>query len=165
VVLLASIATAAFILALIIFFLSVRGALRKEYNEALFNPKYQDLSKEPVLPRRSPRGAFQVNDGVRGEPHTCPVCAAKFEHGETVRSKIFPPTERNDRLLHISGCLYCLNGGRARECPVCGAALALDEALTARIFQRKEKSHVHIVGCPHCRLGKRNSAAGAPRIR
>ena len=150
----ASIAIAAFILALIIFLLSVRGGLKKEYTDALYHPTYQDLSKEPLFPRL-PKGAFQVNDGVRGEPHTCPVCAAKFEHGETVRSKIFPPTERNDRLLHISGCLYCLGGERVRECPVCGASLALDESLTARIFPRKEKSHVHIVGCPHCRLGRR----------
>ncbi|MDR2481668.1 MAG: hypothetical protein LBD07_05185 [Spirochaetaceae bacterium] len=97
---------------------------------------------------------MQIKEGKRGEPHTCPVCAAKFERGETVRSKIFPPTNRNDRLLHISGCPFCLKGERKRECPVCGAELKIEEYLTARIFQRKEKSHVHILGCNHCRLGR-----------
>ncbi|MDR2467574.1 MAG: hypothetical protein LBD22_01275 [Spirochaetaceae bacterium] len=120
---------------------------QEEMPELLSVPSPKSKRKKTIAGESS----FPVTEGRRGDPHTCPVCAAKFEHGESVRSKIFPPTARNDRLLHISGCSHCLNGKRRRECPVCGAELALNEFLTARIFQRPGKSHVHIVGCSHCR--------------
>jgi len=92
-----------------------------------------------------------IKTGVRGEPRTCPVCAAVFEHGERVKSKVFPQTQKDGRLLHILGCPYCINGERQRACPVCGAELSPEEYLTARIFPRIEKSHVHVLGCNHCR--------------
>jgi hypothetical protein len=94
-----------------------------------------------------------VSDGIRGEPRTCPICAARFEHGENVRSKRFPAVEgKEERTLHILGCIYCADGERERLCPVCKATLTVDEWLTAKIFSREDKDHVHIVGCNHCRL-------------
>jgi uncharacterized protein YbaR (Trm112 family) len=96
--------------------------------------------------------AGQVRDGVRGEPRVCPICAALFEHGEMVKSKIFPSTGKQDRLMNILGCPYCRNGERIRKCPVCDAELGVDEYLTARVFDRPEKMHVHVLGCNHCRL-------------
>jgi hypothetical protein len=82
------------------------------------------------------------------------VCAVLFERGETVASKIFPPTAKNERLLHITGCPHCLNGGRRRLCPVCGAELALDEYLSARVYPQRGRPHVHVVGCTHCSRGR-----------
>ncbi|MDR2510504.1 MAG: hypothetical protein LBC77_07675 [Spirochaetaceae bacterium] len=150
--LLTAIAVASFIMALVILLFFRLGGFYRSGGEP-------PLAPPPPRNKRSKRGEisarFAVTEGIRGEPHTCPVCAAKFEHGETVRSSILPPTARGDRLLHISGCMYCVAGERRRECPVCGAELSVDEYLTARIFQRPEKkTHVHIVGCNHCRLGR-----------
>jgi hypothetical protein len=121
----------------------------------LFFRFYQDSARDARdsgAARRSKALAGRVRDGVRGEPHVCPVCAAFFEHGETVKSKIFPSTGKQDRLMNILGCPYCLNGERVRKCPVCGAELSTDEYLTARVFDRPEKMHVHVLGCNHCRL-------------
>ncbi|GMO21516.1 MAG: hypothetical protein Ta2B_00320 [Termitinemataceae bacterium] len=92
-------------------------------------------------------------EGKRGEARTCPICAARFEHGETVRSKRFPSTGRFDRLLHISGCPFCSKGERKRVCPVCGAELSATDYLIARIYERPGKSHVHVQGCVHCLIG------------
>ncbi|MDR0526652.1 MAG: hypothetical protein LBG79_02360 [Spirochaetaceae bacterium] len=163
--LLTSIAVASFILAVLLLF------LLKYFAPSVFSKNHAKSSgnmcaehgesKESASKKKKKSGNsgnFEVNEGKRGDPHTCPVCAAKFEHGESVRSKIFPPTERNDRLLHISGCFYCCyEGGRKRECPVCGAELSLSDYLTARIFVKRDKSHVHIVGCPHCRSGRHSA--------
>lgn len=146
--LLTAIAVASFILAvLLLFFLrffTQNSSNKEEAPREVFKPVLTNISQP-----------HKVAEGRRGDPHTCPVCAAKFEHGESIKSKILPPTDSSDRILHISGCPYCCyEGGRKRECPVCGAELALNEYLSARIFNRREKSHVHIVGCPHCRRAK-----------
>ncbi|MDR0551308.1 MAG: hypothetical protein LBG72_04740 [Spirochaetaceae bacterium] len=100
--------------------------------------------------KNAPFPAYKPRDGKRGEARTCPVCAARFELGENVRSKIFPDTGKHDRLLHILGCKFCLSGGRERRCPVCGGELSVDEYLIARIFERPGKSHVHVQGCVVC---------------
>jgi hypothetical protein len=97
---------------------------------------------------------FEPTEGVAGDPRTCPLCAAKFEHGELVRSKAFPTSESEKgwRMLHMEGCRYCLNGKRVRVCPVCGAQVDVTEYLVARLYERPGKSHVHILGCVHCRI-------------
>jgi hypothetical protein len=99
-----------------------------------------------------------IPEGERGDARTCPICAARFEHGETVKSKIFLPLPgRFDRLLHITGCPFCLQGERERKCPVCGGALSPDDYLVARIWQRPGKSHVSVQGCVRCLVGRGRS--------
>jgi hypothetical protein len=102
-----------------------------------------------LKPRRQ-SGAVQ--EGIRGDARTCPICAARFEHGEKIKSKIFPPSGRPYRLLHILGCSFCLEGERRRLCPVCGAELSTGDYLVARIWQNPIKPQVRIQGCLHCFL-------------
>jgi hypothetical protein len=92
-----------------------------------------------------------------GAPQTCPVCSAKLDGGELVKSSAFPSlTGGKDRLMHIRGCVYCLNGERDRICPVCGARLGAKDILIARMFERPRRAHVHVLGCSKCRgPGKR----------
>jgi hypothetical protein len=86
-----------------------------------------------------------------GEPKTCPVCAARLPPGELVKSAAFPAAGGKDRMMHIFGCIYCLEGERARSCPVCGSVIDRDEILFARIFDKPGRSHVHVLGCSRCR--------------
>jgi hypothetical protein len=86
-----------------------------------------------------------------GSPRSCPVCSAQLFHGEQIQSVAFPPSTGTDRLMHISGCIYCMNGGRRRICPVCGAVLVPGEVLIARFFEKPPRSHVHVLGCSQCR--------------
>ncbi|MDR2344282.1 MAG: hypothetical protein LBD86_07115 [Spirochaetaceae bacterium] len=97
--------------------------------------------------------AVYIHEGKRGDARTCPLCAARFEQGDNVKSKIFPPSGRDYRLLHISGCGYCMNGERQRLCPVCGAELSTGEYLIARIWQHPVKPEVRVQGCVHCISG------------
>jgi hypothetical protein len=92
-----------------------------------------------------------VETGLPGAPQTCPVCSAKLEKGERVKSTAFPSFTGKDRMMYIRGCLYCLDGGRNRLCPVCGAALDSADILIARMFERPGRSHVHVLGCSRCR--------------
>jgi hypothetical protein len=58
--------------------------------------------------------------------------------------------------MHITGCVYCLDGSRPRICPVCGTELTPEEILFARFFEKPGRSHVHVLGCTRCRRpGKR----------
>jgi hypothetical protein len=95
---------------------------------------------------RPPRGT-----GIPGDPQICPVCSARLEKGQLVRSMAYPSFNGTDRLMHIKGCAYCLDGARPRICPVCGVRLQGDEILVARIFERPGRSHVHVLGCSRCR--------------
>ena len=85
----------------------------------------------------------------------CPICQSGLFKGENIISKVYRPRNVPDQLCTISGCPHCYPGtepGVRRTCPVCHANLAADEALTARLFNKSvSKSHVHILGCPHCR--------------
>ena len=90
----------------------------------------------------------------------CPVCQSGLFKGENIISKVYRPRNVPDQLCTISGCPHCYPGtepGVRRTCPVCHANLAADEALTARLFNKSvSKSHVHILGCPHCRKNSHN---------
>ena len=99
--------------------------------------------------KRRPAG-----EGVPGAPRTCPVCSAKLEVGEMVKSVAFPSLGGYDRLMYISGCVYCLEGDRTRSCPVCNTILLEDEFLVARLFDKPYRSHVHVIGCSHCKKVK-----------
>ncbi|MDR1566463.1 MAG: hypothetical protein LBS48_04165 [Treponema sp.] len=109
---------------------------------------------------RKRRGRRPGGESFPGAPQTCPVCSAKLNEGELVKSSAFPSLNGGkDRFMHIRGCVYCLHGDRARVCPVCGRVLKDDEILVARMFERpRRRSHVHVLGCSHCRgTGKRPS--------
>lgn len=103
--------------------------------------------------RQKKTGTLPVKDspGSSGAPRTCPVCSAWLVPGERVKSTAFPSLKGKDRMMHITGCVYCIEGNRLRICPVCGAELARDEILFARLFDKPGRSHVHILGCSHCR--------------
>lgn len=92
-------------------------------------------------------------DGAPGDPQVCPVCSARLNKGELIKSMAFPSlTGGKDRFMHIRGCVYCLEGDRPRLCPVCGASLLDSEILIARMFERPHRrSHVHVLGCSRCR--------------
>ncbi|MDR3303928.1 MAG: hypothetical protein LBS86_05905 [Treponema sp.] len=81
----------------------------------------------------------------------CPVCSAALPAGERVHSTVFPPEGDRTRMMHILGCVYCLAGEGKRVCPVCGLTLSAREPLVARVFERPGRTHVHVLGCAHCR--------------
>ncbi|MCL1928963.1 MAG: hypothetical protein FWG07_09265 [Treponema sp.] len=105
----------------------------------------------PVF-RRKNRRLKPKGESFPGAPRTCPVCSAKLEKGERVKSSAFPSLGGYDRLMHISGCCYCLEGDRRRVCPVCGAVLREEEFLVARLFEKPVRSHVHVLGCSRCKM-------------
>jgi hypothetical protein len=84
----------------------------------------------------------------------CPICLFRMDNGEMIKTTAFPSMTAwdKDRLMHIHGCVYCMDGKRERLCPVCGKTLSLSDFLVARIFDRPHKrSHVHVLGCTQCR--------------
>ena len=87
-----------------------------------------------------------------GEPQVCPICSSKLD-GDLVRTLAYPSiTGGKDRLMHIRGCMYCIEGNFERYCPVCSAPLAVNEVLVARMFDRPHhRPHVHVLGCIYCR--------------
>ena len=89
-----------------------------------------------------------------GEPQVCPICSSKLERSDYVKTHAFPSiTGGKDRLMHIRGCMFCMEGNLERNCPVCNATLADEEFLVARLFERpRRRAHVHVIGCNHCRL-------------
>ncbi|GHV85580.1 hypothetical protein AGMMS50230_11880 [Spirochaetia bacterium] len=105
----------------------------------------------PVF-RRKRRNPKARSEGIPGAPRTCPVCSARLERGERVKSSAFPSMGGADRMMHISGCVYCLEGDRRRVCPVCGAVLREEEFLIARLFEKPVRSHVHVLGCTRCKM-------------
>jgi hypothetical protein len=103
---------------------------------------------------KNPKGRYQktaVQEGIPGNPKTCPVCSSLLEYGERVKSAAFPGIPNQGRMMHISGCVYCLDGDRLRTCPVCGAIMENSDYLIARMFDRPGRSHVHVLGCTQCR--------------
>jgi hypothetical protein len=96
--------------------------------------------------KKDPQG-----EGFPGAPRTCPVWSARLGRGERVKSAAFPAMGHLDRLMHIAGCPYCLEGDRERSCPVCGHILEEGEILIARMFEKPGRSHVHVLGCSRCR--------------
>jgi len=101
--------------------------------------------------RRGRGRASSVPESFPGAPRTCPVCSARLPEGQRVKSAAFPSMNGNDRLMNISGCVFCLSGERRRSCPVCGSELGLEEVLVARMFEKPGRSHVHVLGCTRCR--------------
>ena len=101
---------------------------------------------------RKKRGLRPRELSFPGAPQTCPVCSAKLNDGELVKSLAFPSLNGGkDRLMYIKGCIYCLNGEQSRICPVCGNNLQEEEILICRMFERPNRPHVHVLGCSRCR--------------
>jgi hypothetical protein len=112
------------------------------------------LERPPSPAKDGKQGRPQGGGGRAGDIQTCPLCAARLSAGERVKSSVFPSLKgKADRIMHISGCAYCLDGRRLRICPVCGDALRVEDVLIARIFDKPGRSHVHVLGCSHCRGG------------
>ncbi|MDR2020767.1 MAG: DUF3185 family protein [Treponema sp.] len=105
----------------------------------------------PRYDRSRKKKRDSLREGIPGAPRTCPVCSARLERGERVKSSAFPAMGKADRLMHITGCPYCLEGERPRTCPVCGTSLKPKEFLIARMFEKPGRSHVHVLGCSRCR--------------
>ena len=91
--------------------------------------------------------------GDPGDPSVCPVCSSMLDKGDLVSTLVYPSiTGGKDRLMHIRGCMYCINGDMERTCPVCGSSLEVEEILVARMFERPgRRPHVHVLGCSYCR--------------
>jgi len=91
--------------------------------------------------------------GEPGDPQVCPICSIRMERGDLVKSLAFPSLNGGkDRLMYIRGCFSCLEHSVPRRCPVCGASLSLSDYLISRMFERPNRhSHVHVIGCNHCR--------------
>ena len=107
---------------------------------------------------RSGRGKRPKEPGFPGDPRICPVCSARLDGGELVKSQAFPSLNGGkDRLMYIKGCLYCLKGERIRACPVCDHVLNDEEVLVCRMFERRhtllKRPHVHVLGCSRCKSG------------
>ena len=110
-------------------------------------------SKMAPIPDVAASNGRRLPEGIPGAPRTCPLCSILLQKGERVRSKAFPSMGGKERLMHVMGCPYCLDGPkpRRRVCPVCGGSLNRDEFLVARLFDRPGRSHVHVLGCTRCR--------------
>ena len=104
-------------------------------------------------PRLDKRSKKAVPSGDPGDPQVCPICSSKLEQGDLVKTLTYPSiTGGNDRLMHIKGCKFCIEGRLERHCPVCKKPLGYDDILVARMFERKRRrNHVHVVGCNQCR--------------
>jgi hypothetical protein len=102
---------------------------------------------------RIERAGRPPKKGEPGDPQICPICSSKLIRGDLVKTLAFPSiTGGKDRLMHIRGCAYCIDGALKRSCPVCGVALSVTDILVARIFERPHRrAHVHIIGCNKCR--------------
>jgi predicted nucleic acid-binding Zn ribbon protein len=106
----------------------------------------------PGRPQKRQRAfSFGGFSGSPGDSRTCPVCSARLPPGERVKSTAFPSMGGKDRMMHIIGCVYCLEGDRVRICPVCGSVISREEILFARLFDKPGRSHVHVLGCSRCR--------------
>ena len=102
--------------------------------------------------KNQPQKRSGKGDSSPGEPQTCPICSSRLM-GDLVKTLAYPSiTGGKDRLMHIRGCMYCIDGNLERYCPVCSAPLKDSEVLVARLFERHlRRSHVHVIGCNHCR--------------
>ncbi|MEJ5189282.1 MAG: hypothetical protein WHT84_08750 [Breznakiellaceae bacterium] len=105
-----------------------------------------------TLSRKKAKGGVSTK-GKAGDPRTCPVCGTRLMKGERVKSSVFPAMGNSDRIMHIYGCPYCLEGSVDRSCPVCKTILSSKDYLIARMFERPSRSHVHVLGCTRCRRG------------
>ncbi len=68
-----------------------------------------------------------------------------------------------DAMAHLFGCRYCYpaNAEHPRICPVCGREVSADGYVVARMFERRDRKHIHVLGCTECRgAAFRRAASG-----
>ena len=119
------------------------------FGYSLLIGQFAGLKRELLDLKRKKK--FSVPQGTPGEPQVCPVCATKLSEGYMVKTQAFPSlTGGKDRLMHIRGCVYCIDGSIPRICPVCREQLCEDQILVARMFERPRRNHVHVLGCSNC---------------
>ena len=83
----------------------------------------------------------------------CPVCSIRMLRGDLVKTIAFATGVRSkDRLVHIKGCISCLENNVPRYCPICKHKMTVKDYLVARMFDRPErKNHIHVLGCNYCK--------------
>ena len=135
------------------FALFVRFGIISRENDSKENQGKRDGKQDGKKDDKKPKARGSAGDGDSNK--TCPVCSGQLTKGELVSSAAFPSTNGGkERLMHIRGCVHCLNGERDRVCPVCGAVLAANEILIARLFERVgRRTHIHVIGCTRCKKG------------
>ena len=91
-----------------------------------------------------------------------------LKRGETVHSVVYsgdgsqaeepegaarPSRPAPDAIAHLFGCRYCYpaNSRHPRICPVCGNEVSADGYVVARMFERRDRKHIHVLGCTECR--------------
>ncbi len=115
------------------------------------------------------RGSFEVL-------RPCPLCKSLLRRGETVHSVVYSgdgeragdsgehsARHKPDAMAHLFGCRYCYPANREhpRICPVCANEISADGFVVARMFERRERKHIHVLGCTECRgAGLRRAASG-----
>ncbi|MDR0910124.1 MAG: hypothetical protein LBM77_10210 [Spirochaetaceae bacterium] len=102
--------------------------------------------------------APQVNTGPANTViKRCPICSSQLAPGEQVKTVMFDEkNEHGARVVHVKGCVHCLEGLVPRYCPVCSELLSQHEVVIARFYEknafsgRNDKAHIHVVGCSKC---------------
>jgi len=105
----------------------------------------------PETEKRRSAGAAKAR-----EP--CPLCGEPLESGSRVHSQLLPG--KDDRIAHVWGCPRCWppNELYRRTCPVCRAPLEPAAFVTGRMWEPRpergrKRAHLHLLGCPRCRVG------------
>lgn len=97
-----------------------------------------------------------------GPVRPCPLCGSNLGSGETVRTTVFETQNPGESMVHMFGCPHCdTRTGRSngssrspRYCPVCSATLDTTDHVIARLFERRERKHLHVLGCTRCRQSR-----------
>jgi len=113
--------------------------------------EWRSLSKKI---KEKEKNENNIEKGEPGDPQVCPLCLSKLIKSEQVKTTAFPSVAGGKyRTMHIRGCPICLNNNAPRKCPICKASLTLEDYLICRMFERSaKKSHIHVLGCTHCRI-------------
>ncbi|GHU22590.1 hypothetical protein FACS1894164_05250 [Spirochaetia bacterium] len=98
---------------------------------------------------RGNRRSKNPESKARTPVHACPVCSTRLDKKEKVYSVVFSEIGA-DKIVHLRGCQYCIEGEQTRKCPVCKRILGTEEFIAARMSEKSGRVHVHILGCSQC---------------
>ena len=95
----------------------------------------------------------EENTALLREP--CPICGSPLARGERIRSVVYAGGSEPaaERVVHVFGCPHCYPPDPAvrRICPVCHGTIPDDGYVVGRMWDRKERKHLHLLGCTICR--------------